>query len=103
MNLGISLLAKKNLVTCPRINLNKKYLLQIQRGAWGSLFSSTTQKTPEPVTAPKEDNAWWTGTRNARRCGYIVRGAASEYAKLWCPSTLLRTVSLSNGRSTTSG
>ncbi len=39
----------------------------------GSLFSSTTQKTPKPVTAPKEDSVRWTGTRNARRCGYITK------------------------------
>ena len=58
-------------------------------GAWGSLFSSTTQKTPEPVTATKADNTRWTGTKNARRCGDIARGAASQYAELWCPSTLL--------------
>jgi hypothetical protein len=32
-----------------------------------------------------------------------LRGAALKHAKTWCPSTLLRTVSLSNGRSIVSG
>ena len=65
------------LALCPRLTRIRKYLIQIQRGALGSLFSSATQKTTKPVTAPKADNALWTGTRNARRCGDIVRGAAS--------------------------
>ena len=39
------------------------------RGTRGSLFSSATQNTTKPVTAPKADNARWTGTKNARRCG----------------------------------
>jgi hypothetical protein len=47
------------------------------KGAWGSLFSPATQKTPEPVTDPIVSNVQRTGTKNASRCGDIVRGAAS--------------------------
>jgi hypothetical protein len=65
------------LVLCLRIILNISTYCTDSNGTWGSLFSSTTQKTPEPVTAPKEDNVHWTGTRNSRRCGYIVRGTPS--------------------------
>jgi hypothetical protein len=43
-------------VSCPRINLNNKYLLHKFKEVWGSLFSSTTQKTPKPVTAPNVKN-----------------------------------------------
>jgi hypothetical protein len=43
-----------------------------QKGVRGSLFSSVTQKTAKPVTAPKADNAPQTGTKNARRCGDLV-------------------------------
>jgi hypothetical protein len=50
--------------------------MQIQ-GGMGVSFQFHTQKTPKPFTAPKEDNVRWTGTKNARRCGDIVRGAAS--------------------------
>ena len=38
----------------------------------GVSFHFHTQKTPEPVTAPKADNVRWTGTKNARRCGDMV-------------------------------
>ena len=43
----------------------------------GVSFQFHTQKTPEPVTAPMVDNVQRTGTKNASRCGDIVRGAAS--------------------------
>ena len=36
-------------------------------GARGSLFSAATQKTPKPLTAPKEDKVLRTGTKNIRR------------------------------------
>jgi hypothetical protein len=48
----VGLLLNKKVVLCLRINLNNKYLLHRSKGAWGSLFISTTQKTPKPVTAP---------------------------------------------------
>jgi hypothetical protein len=38
------------------MSLNNKYLLRRFKGAWGSLFSFTTQKTPKPVTAPNVKN-----------------------------------------------
>jgi hypothetical protein len=34
-------------------------------GGIGVSFHFHTQKTPKPVTAPKEDNVRWTGTKNA--------------------------------------
>jgi len=52
----------------------------------GVSFQFHTQKTPKPVTAPKVDKVQRTGTRNARRCGDIARGAASQYAESWCRS-----------------
>jgi hypothetical protein len=103
--------------------------IRTSKGARGSLFISATQKTPEPVTAPKADNARWTGppqyrrisTKNARRCGDVVLwGCFKTCINLvsfdgtpFGPSSTLssdrrelmaegRTVSLSNGRSTTS-
>ena len=51
-------------------------------GARGSLFISATQKTPEPVTAPKADNARWTGTKNPRRCGDVVLWGCFKTCKI---------------------
>ena len=70
-------LSERKPVLCPRSNLSIKVPSSDLKGAWGSLFSSATQKAPKPVTAPKEDNVRRTGTKNDRRCGGIVRGAAS--------------------------
>jgi hypothetical protein len=95
--------------------------IRTSKGERGSLFISATQKTPEPVTAPKADNARWTGTKNPRRCGdgvlwgcfkTCINVVSFDVAPFGPSSTLSsdrrelmaegRTVSLSNGRSTTS-
>ena len=38
-------------MSCLRSNSNKR--ATNTKGVWGSLFSSATQKTPEPATSPK--------------------------------------------------
>ena len=53
---GFLFYAETPAVSCLRISLNNKYLLHRFKGVIGSLFSSNTQKTPKPVTAPKEES-----------------------------------------------
>jgi hypothetical protein len=110
-------------VSCPERNLYKIVPEERSiRGAQESLFSAATRKTPKPVTAPKEDKILRTGTKNARRCGEMATWGCSiickklvsfDFAPFGPSSTLSsdrrelmaegRTVSLSNGRSRTSG
>jgi len=58
--------------------------------------------TPELLTAPMPAiRALGRGTEEPGRSGHLALwGCHLNDAGFWCPSTLLRTVSLSNGRST---
>ena len=59
-------------VMCLRNNLLKKILCDRSlEGGVGVYFHFRHPKTSKPVTAPKEDNVRRTGTKNARRYGYV--------------------------------
>ena len=72
-------------------------------GVMGVSFQVQTHKTPLPLPLLSSGRKRLrTGTYETVVLKNLFCETAAKYAKMRCPSTLLRTVSLSNGRSTTS-